>query len=120
MSSICETSKIYPRKIAILITPSRSDFTAFPWMYFPANPTTRFGRRKKSPIEKISETKTYTVNGKEYKLRTITYEDDYGTYVDLYFAYKLDDEYCYVVEVETEGGNISMDTIEYFLDATVE
>ena len=70
--------------------------------------------------QKISETKTYTVNGKEYKLRTITYEDDYGTYVDLYFAYKLDDEYCYVVEVETEGGNISMDTIEYFLDATVE
>ena len=53
-------------------------------------------------------------------MRTITYEDDYGTYVDLYFAYKLDDEYCYVVEVETEGGNISMDTIEYFLDATVE
>lgn len=70
--------------------------------------------------QKISETKTYTVNGKEYKLRTITYEDDYGTYVDLYFAYKLDDEYCYVVEVETEGGNISMDTIEYFLDVTVE
>lgn len=70
--------------------------------------------------QKISETKTYIVNGKEYKLRTITYEDDYGTYVDLYFAYKLDDEYCYVVEVETEGGNISMDTIEYFLDATVE
>ncbi len=70
--------------------------------------------------QKISETKTYIVNGKEYKLRTITYEDDYGAYVDLYFAYKLDDEYCYVVEVETEGGNISMDTIEYFLDATVE
>ena len=70
--------------------------------------------------QKISETKTYIVKGKEYKLRTITYEDDYGTYVDLYFAYKLDDEYCYVVEVETEGGNISMDTIEYFLDATVE
>lgn len=70
--------------------------------------------------QKISETKTYTVNGKEYKFRTITYEDDYGTYVDLYFAYKLDDEYCYVVEVETEGGNISMDTIEYFLDVTVE
>ena len=70
--------------------------------------------------QQISEIKKYTVNGKEYKFRTITYDDDYGTYVNLYFAYELDDEYCYVVEVETEGGNISMETVKYFLDVTVE
>lgn len=69
--------------------------------------------------QQISETKTYTVNDKEYKFRTITYEDEYGTYANLYFAYKLDDEYCYVVEVETEGGNISMETVKYFLDVIV-
>lgn len=70
--------------------------------------------------QKISDARTYTVNGKEFKLRTITYNDEYGTYVDLYFAYELDDEYCYVVEVECEDENISMDTIEYFLDIVVE
>ena len=70
--------------------------------------------------QQISETKTYTVNGKEFKLRTITYNDEYGEYVELYFAYELDDEYCYVVEVEAEDGNISMSTIEKFLDITLE
>lgn len=70
--------------------------------------------------QQISETKTYTVNDMEYKFRTITYEDEYGTYANLYFAYKLDDEYCYVVEVETEGGNMSMETVKYFLDVIVE
>lgn len=70
--------------------------------------------------QKISDARTYTVNGKEFKLRTITYNDEYGTYVDLYFAYELDDEYCYVVEVECEDGNISMDTIKYFLDIVIE
>lgn len=70
--------------------------------------------------QKISDARTYMVNGKEYKLRTITYNDEYGTYVDLYFAYELDDEYCYTVEVESEGGKISMDTIKYFLDIIVE
>lgn len=70
--------------------------------------------------QQISETKTYTVNDKEYKFRTITYDNEYGSYVDLYFAYELADEYCYVVKVETEGGDISMNTVEYFLDITVE
>ena len=70
--------------------------------------------------QKISDARTYTVNGKEFQLRTITYNDEYGTYVDLYFAYELDDEYCYVVEVECEDGNISMDTIEKFLNIDVE
>lgn len=70
--------------------------------------------------QQISETKTYKVNDKEYKFRTITYSDEYGSYVNLYFAYKLDDENCYVVEVETEGGNISMDTVKNFLDIVIE
>lgn len=70
--------------------------------------------------QKISDIRNLTVNGKEYKLRTITYNDEFGTYADLYFAYPLDDEHCYAVEVESEGGNISMDTIKYFLDMTVE
>lgn len=70
--------------------------------------------------QQISEAKTYKVNDKEYKFRTITYSDEYGSYVNLYFAYKLDDENCYVVEVETEDGNISMDTVKYFLDVTVD
>lgn len=69
--------------------------------------------------QKISDAKSYTVNGKEYKFRTITYNDEYGSYLELYFAYELDDEYCYVVEVETEGG-ISMDTIKNFLDVRVD
>lgn len=69
--------------------------------------------------QQISETKKITVNGKEYGFRTITYDDDYGTYVKLYFSYALDDEYCYVVDVKSESGNISMDTIKYFLDVTV-
>ena len=69
--------------------------------------------------QQISEIKTYTVNGKEYKFRTMTYDDEYGSYVNLYFAYELDNEYCYVVEVETEGGNMSMETVKYFLDVTV-
>lgn len=70
--------------------------------------------------QEISDTKSMNINGKEYKLRTITYSDEYGKYVNLYFAYELDDEYCYVVEVESEGGNISMDTIKNFLDVTIE
>ena len=70
--------------------------------------------------QQISDTRTYTVNGKDFKFRTITYNDEYGKYVDLYFAYELDDEYCYVVEVESENGNISWDTIEKFLNITVE
>lgn len=69
--------------------------------------------------QKISDTKTYTVNGKEFKLRTITYNDEYDSYINLYFAYELDNENCYVVEVETVAGNISMQTIEKFLDITV-
>ena len=69
--------------------------------------------------QQISETKKYTVNGKEYLFRTITYDDEYSSYINLYFVYGLDDKYCYVVEVETEGGQISMDTIKYFLDITV-
>lgn len=70
--------------------------------------------------QKISDIKSMNINGKEYKFRTITYNDEYGSYINLYFAYELDDEYCYVVEVESEGGNISMDTIKNFLDVTVE
>lgn len=71
--------------------------------------------------QKISDIKSMNVNGKEYKFRTLTYNDVYGaSYVNLYFAYELDNEYCYVVEVESEGGNISMDTIKSFLNVTVE
>lgn len=70
--------------------------------------------------QKISETRIYPVNGKEYKFRTITYNDEYGAYVDLYFAYELDDEHCYVVEVESENGDISMSTIENFLNIIIE
>lgn len=70
--------------------------------------------------QQISAIKAYTVNDKEYKFRTITYDDEYGSYVNLYFAYELDDEYCYVVEVETEGGNMSMETVKYFLDVIIE
>lgn len=70
--------------------------------------------------QKISDIKNMNINGKEYKLRTITYNDDNSSYVDLYFAYELGDEYCYVVQVSSEGGNISMDTIKNFLNVTVE
>ena len=69
--------------------------------------------------QKISDVRSYTVNGIEYKLRTITYNDGYSSYANLYFAYELDDEYCYVVEVESEGGNISMDIIKNFLDIDI-
>lgn len=70
--------------------------------------------------QKISEIKTYTVNGKEFKVRTITYNDEYGEYAELYFAYELNDEYCYVVEVKSKNGDLSMAIIEKFLDVTVE
>lgn len=70
--------------------------------------------------QKISDIRAYTVNGKDYKFRTISYNDEYGKYVDLYFAYELDNEYCYVVEVESENGNISWDTIEKFLNITIK
>lgn len=70
--------------------------------------------------QKITDEKKYTVNDNEYRFRTITYEDEYGSYINLYFAYELDDEYYYAVEVETEGENISMDIIKYFLDIIVE
>lgn len=70
--------------------------------------------------QKISDIKSMNINGKEYKLRTITYSDEYDSYANLYFAYGLDEEYCYVVEVESENGNISMDTIKKFLDVTIE
>lgn len=69
--------------------------------------------------QKISDTKTYDVNGNEYKFRTITYNDEYKSYIHLYFAYELDDEYYYVVEVETEAGKMSMETIKKFLNVTV-
>ena len=68
---------------------------------------------------KINETKKYTVNNKEYKLKTITYNNENNSYVDLHFAYELDDEYCYVVKVKSKGGKISMDTIKSFLDVEV-
>ena len=69
--------------------------------------------------QKISDTKVYTINGKEYKYRTISYNLEDKLYAKLYFAYELDDEYCYVVEVES-GGAITMDIIKQFLDVTVE
>lgn len=69
--------------------------------------------------KKISDTKSININGKEYKLRTITYNDEDVLCTNLYFAYELDNPYCYVVEVESVGGNISMDTIKYFLDVHV-
>ena len=70
--------------------------------------------------QQISDLKTYTVNGKEFKFRTITYNDEYGQYVELYFAYELDDEYCYVVEVDAESDKMSMDIIEKFLNIIIE
>ncbi len=70
--------------------------------------------------QQISDVKTYNVNGKEYKFRTITYNDEYASYINLYFAYELDDEYCYLIEVESEDRNISMDTLKYFLDIVIE
>lgn len=69
--------------------------------------------------QQISEIKRYTVNGKEYKFRMVTYNDDFGSYANLYFAYELDDKYCYIVKAETENGNISMGIIDNFLDITV-
>lgn len=69
--------------------------------------------------EKISDTKSININGKEYKVRTITYNDEDFLCTNLYFVYELDNPYCYVVEVESVGGNISMDTIKYFLDVHV-
>lgn len=69
--------------------------------------------------QQLSETSSYPINGKEYKYRNIRYDDDYGTYVNLYFVNEIKDGYIYVVEVETENGNISMETINNFLDVTV-
>lgn len=69
--------------------------------------------------QKISEAKRYTVSDKEYQFRTITYEDEIGSYMNLYFAHEFADGLCYVVEVETKGGNISMETINEFLDTDI-
>lgn len=69
--------------------------------------------------QKISSIKTYTINGKEYKCRTITYNDAFGSYVDLYFIYELDNEYCYVVKVETEPGKLSIEDVKKFLDIII-
>lgn len=70
--------------------------------------------------QQISDVRTYKVNGKDYKIRTITYNDEYKTYVDLYFAYELNNEYCYVVQVSSESGNLSLESINKFLDIDVE
>lgn len=68
----------------------------------------------------ISDTNSVNINGKEYKLRGIKYNDEYSSYMNLYFAYKLDEEHCYVVEVESEDGKISMDVVKIFLDVNVQ
>ena len=70
--------------------------------------------------QEISEVSDYDVNGRAYKYRTITYSDDYTTYVNLYFVCELEDGYSYIVEVESENGAISLDDINMFLNITVE
>lgn len=69
--------------------------------------------------QKITEIKTYTVNGTTYKNRIITYNDSFDMYVNLYFAYELDNKHCYIVEISSENGNISRSDMEKFLDITV-
>lgn len=69
--------------------------------------------------QEISESSDYDVNGRTYKFRTITYNDDYSAYVNLYFVCKLEDNYSYIVKVESENGAISLDDINMFLDINV-
>ena len=69
--------------------------------------------------QELGEITNYNINGKNYKYRTITYNNEYASYVNLYFVYELEDGYSYVVKVESEGGQISLSDIDQFLDITM-
>lgn len=66
--------------------------------------------------QQITDVQKYNVNGRDYSYRIIRYNDEYSLHANLYFAYEIGNDYCYVVEVELENGDISMDIIREFLD----
>lgn len=70
--------------------------------------------------QELSEIDTYVAEDKTYQYRSIVYKDSYTAYCNLYFAYELKDGYIYVVEVETENGNISLEDINEFLKITMK
>jgi len=70
--------------------------------------------------QEISDVLDYDANGKLYKYRTITYSDEYASYVNLYFAYELEEGYTYVVKVESEGGQIALEDINEFLNIRIQ
>lgn len=69
--------------------------------------------------QEITETQPYELNGKTYQYRGISYEDDYGKYLNLYFTYELDGNNTYVVEVKIENNSLSLDSINQFLNIEV-
>lgn len=70
--------------------------------------------------QELGEITDYEANGKKYKYRTITYTINETSYVNLYFAYELEDGYTYIVKVESEGGQVALEDINKFLDITVQ
>lgn len=108
-----EKSKEYTDNNSNLVNVSINKTSVATYMNDLDNKTSNYENKK------ISNTKKYTVNDKEYKFRTVTYTREATSYVDLYFAYELDEKHCYVIEVQSKGGKMSMDTIKTFLDVNV-
>lgn len=69
--------------------------------------------------QQISDIKTHTVNGKDYKYRTIQYNNMDMLMAKVYFAYELDNKTCYIVEVETLQESMQLDDLDKFLQISL-
>ena len=49
----------------------------------------------------------------------INTQDIFSEYLNLYFTYKLSDDYTYVVEATIEGDSLSLDQITEFLNIEI-
>lgn len=69
--------------------------------------------------QSITDILDYQMGNKTFKYRGITYKDTLGEYLNLYFTYKLSDDYTYVVEATIEGDSLSLDQITEFLNIEI-
>ena len=63
----------------------------------------------------VSDSTDYTINDLKYKYKTVVGGN--GGY--LYFVYPIDDNNTYMVSVETEDGDVSLEDVNYFLEILV-
>lgn len=63
----------------------------------------------------MSDTKTYTYNGLEYQYKYLTSNN----IINFYFVYELDEDTSYILELNSNDGNVSMDDVNNFLNIKI-